>query len=77
MKKKILHYTVIFERNELGGYTVIVPALPGLVTEGNNLEEAKKMATEAIFCYLEGLKKAKEKLPEEKEVGHFKITIKV
>ncbi|MGC8981701.1 MAG: type II toxin-antitoxin system HicB family antitoxin [Minisyncoccia bacterium] len=43
MKKKLLQYTAIFEKNEDGGYTVIVPALPGLVTEGKNLEEAKKM----------------------------------
>ena len=57
MKKKLLQYTAIFEKNEDGGYTVIVPALPGLVTEGKDLEEAKKMVEDAIYCYLEGLKK--------------------
>jgi antitoxin HicB len=77
MKKKILQYTVIFEKNEKGGYTVIVPALPGLVTEGDNLEEAKKMAEDAIYCYLEGLKKEKEKFPVEKEIGQFRVTVKM
>ena len=27
-------YTAFFEANKHGGYTVTVPALPGLVTEG-------------------------------------------
>jgi len=77
MKKKILQYTAVFERNENGGYTVIVPSLPGLVTEGKNLEEARKMAEEAIYCYLEGLIKDKEDIPEERETGQFRITVKV
>lgn len=58
-KKRIYNYLVIFERNELGGYTVIVPALPGLVTEGDDLIEAKNNAEEAIRCYIEGLLKEK------------------
>jgi antitoxin HicB len=36
--------------NEHGGYTVVVPALPGLVTEGNNLDHAREMAKDAIRC---------------------------
>lgn len=49
-------YTIVFEPNETGGYTVTCPALPGLVTEGRTLEEARKMAAEAIQLYLEVLK---------------------
>ena len=33
------NYTVIFEPAEEGGYTAVVPALPGCVSEGNSLEE--------------------------------------
>jgi predicted RNase H-like HicB family nuclease len=51
-------YTVIFEPDdEAGGYTVTCPALPGLVTEGDTLEEARAMAADAIRCYLESLRK--------------------
>jgi predicted RNase H-like HicB family nuclease len=50
-------YTAFFEANENGGYTVTVPALPGLVTEGKSLEHARDMAKDAIRCYIEGLKK--------------------
>jgi predicted RNase H-like HicB family nuclease len=40
-------YTVVYERNEHDGFTVTVPALPGLVTEGKDMKEAKAMVHEA------------------------------
>ena len=33
------------------------PALPGLVTEGDTLQEARERAAGAIRCYLESLRK--------------------
>ena len=54
-------YTVLFEQAEEGGYVVTCPALPGLVTEGETLEEARAMAADAIRGYLESL--AKDGLP--------------
>jgi predicted RNase H-like HicB family nuclease len=41
-------YTVLFEPADEGGFTVTCPALPGLVTEGDTLEEARAMAEDAI-----------------------------
>ena len=61
MKKRreaIYQYEAIFEPNG-AGYTVTVPKLPGLVTEGNSLKEAREMAKDAIRCYLEALLKEK------------------
>lgn len=55
-KETICHYQAIFEPNG-DGYTVTVPKLPGLVTEGNNLNEAREMAKDAIRCHIEGLLK--------------------
>lgn len=52
-------YEVIFDPNG-DGYTITVPKLPGLVTEGKNLREAREMARDAIRCYLESLLKGKE-----------------
>jgi len=57
-KEKIYQYEVIFDTNGQG-YTVTVPKLPGLVTEGDNLQEAREMAKDAIRCYLEALLKDK------------------
>ena len=72
---KMQYFTAFFERNELDGYTVTVPSLPGLVTEGRTFEEAKKMVRDAITCYIAGLKKSKEKMIHETEVGSFRIAV--
>lgn len=72
---RIYEYTAFFEANEHGGYTVTVPSLPGLVTEGKNLEDARDMAKDAIRCYIDGLKKAKEPIPVEKETAQFKLSV--
>ena len=58
-------YTVVFEPAEEGGFIVTVPALPGLVTEGDSLEEAREMAKDAIRGYLESLRKHGEEIPLE------------
>ena len=50
-------YTVLFEPAEEGGYVVTCPALPGLVTEGDTLEEARQMVRDAIRAYLESRQK--------------------
>jgi antitoxin HicB len=75
VKGQAYEYTVFFEANEKGGYTVAVPALPGLVTEGDNLEDARQMAKDAIRCYIEGLKKAKERIPVEIETAQLKLSV--
>lgn len=65
-KIQIAKFTAIFEPAEEGGYTVVVPSLPGCVTEGDTLEEAVKMAKDAIQAYIESLKKHNESIPQEK-----------
>jgi predicted RNase H-like HicB family nuclease len=44
---------IILEHSEDGGYTVVVPALPGCVSEGETREEALKNVREAVELYLE------------------------
>lgn len=44
---------VILEPSEEGGYTVIVPSLPGCISEGETREEALRNIREAIELYLE------------------------
>jgi predicted RNase H-like HicB family nuclease len=61
-------YTVLFEPAEEGGFVVTCPALPGLVTEGDTLEEARKMAKNAIRAYLESLRKEGLPIPGDKRI---------
>jgi len=76
-KGTIYEYTAFFEANEHGGYTVVVPALPGLVTEGRNLEHARRMAKDAVRCYIEGLKKLREPVPVERETAQIRLAVVV
>jgi predicted RNase H-like HicB family nuclease len=46
---------VHFEPSDEGGYTVYVPALPGCISEGDTLEEARTNIREAIDLYLEAV----------------------
>ncbi|HEX9835323.1 MAG TPA: type II toxin-antitoxin system HicB family antitoxin [Alphaproteobacteria bacterium] len=48
-----LTYTVVLEPQPEGGFTVLVPALPEVVTEGDTEEEALRMAIEAIELALD------------------------
>lgn len=78
--RQIAKFTAIFEPAEEGGYTVIVPSLPGCVTEGDTLEEAVAMAKDAISVYIESLKKHKEPIPQEKNssfVGVINVPIAI
>ena len=60
-------YHLIFRPEPEGGFTVIVPALPGCVTYGRTLLEAKKMARDAIRAYLASLRKHGESAPSDSE----------
>ncbi len=48
-----MHVRVILEPSEDGGFTVIVPALPGCISEGDTREEALQNIREAIELYLD------------------------
>lgn len=56
MKRKILEYNVIFQKEPEGGYSVWVPTLPGCASQGETFEETLDNIKEAISLYLEGEK---------------------
>lgn len=74
---EILNYTVIFAPEPESGFTVTVPSLPGCVTYGKDLNEAKKMAKEAITLYLESLKKHGEAIPTEENAFISSVSLKI
>ncbi len=55
--------TALFEPAEADGDTLTGPTLPGEVAEGDTLEEARAMVSDAVPCYLESLRKEGRPLP--------------
>ena len=60
-----LTYCILLRREPEGGFTVIVPSLPGCITFGETIEKAREKGREAIELYLESLRAHGEKIPIE------------
>ena len=59
-------YTVVLERDdEVGVYVVSVPALPGVLTQGEAVDEASANARQAIQLHIECLEADGLPVPEE------------
>ena len=55
---------VILEPSDDGGFSVVVPSLPGCISEGETKEEALKNIREAIELYLEPIEDDQAFSPE-------------
>ncbi len=62
--KRESSYQIDLVPAEEGGYTVIVPALPGCITYVATVEEATRNAREAIELHLENLAAHREPIPK-------------
>ena len=51
--RKVFNYNVVFQEEDVGGYSAWVIELPGCASQGETLDEAKKNIEEAIKLYLE------------------------
>jgi len=60
-------YAILLEPDEDGGFLVTCLALPGLVTHGDTLEQAREHAAEAIELYLECLQAEGSAIPAGEE----------
>jgi antitoxin HicB len=49
-----------------GGYTALVPALPGCVTYGRTMHETRQLAKDAICGYIASLRKHGDSVPTPK-----------
>ena len=52
--RKVHSYLIDLVPVDEGGYTVVVPALPGCISYGETAEEATRNAREAISLHLGG-----------------------
>jgi len=70
-------YTYKIHLNKVpeGGYAVSVPALPGCLTYGENVDEALVMAREAIELYIEELEERGEVIPDDSETLEYSLNL--
>ncbi|MBL8123643.1 MAG: type II toxin-antitoxin system HicB family antitoxin [Blastocatellia bacterium] len=68
-------FTILVEPNDPDGYLVTCPALPGVITQGDTLDEAYEMAHDAIQVYIESLIADGQPIPHDKITMPVRVTI--
>lgn len=66
-KSQELQFNIMFRPEPEGGFTAIVPSLPGCVSYGKDLKEAKEAITDAIRGYIASVKKHKGQVANDAE----------
>lgn len=74
---RILNYKVLLKKEPEGGYTAVVPILPGCITYGKDIDDAKEMAKEAIELYLDSLRDHGEEIPTEEDVLEYTVKVEL
>ena len=72
---KYNNYKIMLRPEPEGGFTVIVPSLPGCITYGSTLKEAKQMVAEAIELYLESLAAHNEYIPNDNDILEYNLMV--
>jgi predicted RNase H-like HicB family nuclease len=70
-------YTVVLRSEPEGGYTVRVPALPEIVSYGEDEKNALDMAKEAIELAIEHRKSVGENIPDSQDTPVREVTVLV
>ena len=68
-------YKIHLHKDPEGGYTVSVPALPGCITYGEDVDEAIAMAKEAIELYIEELQERGETVPDDSNTLEYSLNL--
>jgi antitoxin HicB len=68
-------FTIVLEPEEEGGFTVRVPALPEIVTYGEDEAEAMRMAEDAIRLVLDDRAARGEPIPDGSEPRICEVTV--
>jgi antitoxin HicB len=72
---KTLTYKILLHKEPEGAYTVTVPALPGCITYGENIDHAIEMAKEAIELYITELKERGEQIPDDSTTLEYSLNM--
>jgi antitoxin HicB len=72
---KSLTYKILLRKEPEGDYTVTVPALPGCITYGENIDHAMEMAKEAIELYIAELKEKDLEIPDDSMTLEYSLNL--
>jgi predicted RNase H-like HicB family nuclease len=61
-------YTVFFEQDDEGGYIAFCPALPWIVVDGSNYEQAYERVKDTIVSFVEKLVEDGLPIPPDKKI---------
>jgi len=73
--EKTYNLRIMLRKEPEGGYTAFVPSLPGCVTYGDTIDEAREMVKEAVELYIESLIAHKEPVPSDEETFEYNLQI--
>ena len=68
-------YKVLLRKEPEGGFTASVPALPGCITYGENIDEAMSMVKEAIELYVEELQDRGEIINDDSNTLEYSLNL--
>jgi len=75
----VRRYTVVIEPDEDGVYIATVPSVPGVVEQGEHVEEAVERLKEALAFHLESMEMEGDELPPsdtpELEVRNIELAV--
>ena len=71
----MLTFKILLQKEPEGGFTVTVPALPGCMTYGENIDEAIAMAKEAIELYIEELRERGDTIPDSNNTLKYSLNL--
>ena len=60
----MLHYVAVIDKEGASDYGVSFPDFPGCVSAGRTLDEARRMAEEALTLHVQGMAEDGDALPE-------------
>jgi len=68
-------YKILLTKEPEGAYTVTVPALPGCITYGDNIDHAISLAKEAVELYIENLREKGENIPDDNQTLEYSLNL--
>jgi antitoxin HicB len=68
-------YRVLLNKEPEGGFTAVVPTLPGCITYGETMDEAIINVREAIELYIESLVTHGESVPTEENTFEYSVSV--